>query len=163
MSQSVPPLFKVLHDKAFEQVTFPESIVIPDTFNEVINVVIFFNIVRPDTYNELLIVVASFNIVKPDTNNDDVHVVLSNVVNPDIFNDYTHVILFVAFVNIAPLNTAGNLIVPSVDVLSNRPAGFNTKTGSVVFCVDFALSPMSKTRELSLFLPNKRATPSVDV
>ena len=103
------------------------------------------------------------NVVKPETFNDDVHVVLFNVVNPDIFNDDTHVILYVAFVNIAPLNTAGNLVVPSVDVQSNRPDGFNTRIEFVAFCVNFALSPINKTRELSLFVPNKRATPSVDV
>jgi hypothetical protein len=75
-------------------------------------------------------------MINPDKFNDDVHVILFNDVNPETFNDDVHVILFVAFVNIAPLNTAGNVFVPSVDVQSNHPDGFDTRNEFIVFCVN---------------------------
>jgi hypothetical protein len=69
------------------------------------------------------------------------HVVaLFNVVNPDTFNDDTNVIFYVVLVYIAPLNTAGNLNDPSVDVQSNLPVGFKEIIEFVVFCVKLALS-----------------------
>ncbi len=52
----------------------------------------------------------------PDAFNQLFFVVLfDNVVKPDIFNDDIHVILRAPWVNKAPLNTAGNLTVLSVD------------------------------------------------
>ena len=104
------------------------------------------------------------NVVFPDTFNDDKHVVVfDNVVNPDTFNDDINVVLYVVLVNIAPLNTAGNRVAPSVDVQSNLPVGFKEITEFVAFCVNLALSPMNKQRELSLLMPNNNATPSVAV
>ncbi len=55
-------------------------------------------------------------------------VALFNVVNPGTYNDNVNVVLYVVSVNIAPLNTAGNLKVPSVDVQSNLPVGFKEIT-----------------------------------
>ena len=76
----------------------------------------------------------SDNVVYPETLNDDIHVVaLFKVVNPDTFNDDIHVVLHVSLVNRAPLNTAGNLKDPSVDVQSNLPVGFIETIGFVVF------------------------------
>ncbi len=49
------------------------------------------------------------------------------------FNDDIHVILFVAFVNIAPFNTAGNHVELSVDTQSNFPDGFNAIIEFVAF------------------------------
>ncbi len=104
------------------------------------------------------------NIVTPDMFNDDIHVVaLLKVVTPDTFNDDIHVVLHVAFVNIAPLNTAGNLKDPSVDVQSNLPVGFIETIGLVVFWVNLALSPINNKRLLTLLAPNNQATPSVAV
>ena len=80
--------------------------------------------------------------------------------NPDIFNDEIHVILYVAFVYIAPLKTAGNLADPSVDVQSKRPVGLIETTELVVFCVNLALSAIHSTLEFTLLAPNTRATPS---
>ncbi len=92
------------------------------------------------------------------------HVVaLFNVVNPDTFNDDINVVLHVVLVNRAPLNTAGNLNDPSVDVQSNLPVGFKEIIEFAVFCIRLALSPMNKQRELSLLRPNNNATPSVEV
>ena len=53
------------------------------------------------------------------------HVVkLLKVVNPDTFIDDISVVLYVVLVNIALVNTAGNLKDPSVDVQSNLPVRF---------------------------------------
>ncbi len=41
-----------------------------------------------------------------------------------MFNDDIHVILYVALVYLAPLNTAGMIAEPCVDVQSNLPVGF---------------------------------------
>ncbi len=83
-------------------------------------------------------------MVAPDTFNDDIQVVLfDKVVNPDTFNDDINVVLYVALVYIAPLNTAGNLKDPSVDVQSNLPVGFIETIGLVVFWVNLALSPIN--------------------
>ncbi len=49
------------------------------------------------------------------------------------FNEDIHVILYEPFVYKAPLKTAGNLVVLSVDVQSNRPVGFIDTTGLLHF------------------------------
>jgi hypothetical protein len=46
------------------------NVVVPDTFNKLLMVVILFNVVIPDTFNELLIVVIIFNVMIPDTFNE---------------------------------------------------------------------------------------------
>ena len=121
-----------------------------------------FNVVLPDIFNDDVHVVTLFNVVLPDIFNDDVHVVLfDNVVNPDIFNDDIHVILRVPLVNKAPLNTAGNLVVLSVDMQSILPFGLNDNVGFVVFCINLALSAINSNRECTLLDPNKSAIPSV--
>jgi hypothetical protein len=107
-------------------------------------VVKLFNVVIPDTFNELFIVVEFDNVVKPDILNDDMHV-----------------ILYVAFVNKAPLNAAGNLTELSVDVQSKRPAGFIDTIGFVVLCVNFLLSAINNKRVFTLLAPNTSAIPSV--
>ena len=61
-------------------------------------------------------------------------------VKPDIFNDDIHVILRAPFVNRAPLNTAGNLTVLSVDVQSIYPVELIDMMGFVVFCINLVLS-----------------------
>ena len=161
---------------------FPDNVVFPDTFNELFIVVIFFNntlpftvneelqvvilfnIVVPDTYNELLIVVILFNVVLPETFNDDPHVViLFNVVFPETVNVDIHVISYIPFVYKAPLKTAGNLVVLSVDVQSNLPVGFIETTGFVAFCINFVLSAINNNLVLILLAPNNKAIPSVDV
>ena len=87
-----------------------------------------------------------------------------NVVVPDTYNVDLNETLKVPSVNIAPLNDAGNLVVLSVDIQSNLPKfGCNAIMGFVAFCANFVLSPINNTRELTLLIPSKRATPSVDV
>ena len=104
------------------------------------------------------------SLVLPETFNDDPHVViLFNVVLPEIFNDDIHVIWYVPFVNKAPLNTAGNLVVLSVDVQSKRPVGFIDTTGFVAFCINFVLSAINNNLVLILLAPNNNAIPSTDV
>ena len=120
------------------------KIVNPETFNDDVHVKVLFIIVVPDTYNELFIVV-----------------LFDNVVKPDIFNDDIHVILCVPLVNKAPLNTAGNLTVLSVDVQSIRPVGLNDIMGFVVFCINLVLSAINNKRVFSLLAPNTSAIPSV--
>jgi hypothetical protein len=61
------------------------------------------------------------------------------------------------------LNTEGNLDVPSVDTLSNRPVGFIAIVGFVAFWVEFARSAINETRVLVLFALSKKAIPSVEV
>ena len=113
-------------------------------------------------YNGALIVVKLFSVVIPDTFNELFTVVLfDNVVIPDIFNDDIHVILNVPFVYKAPLNTAGSLVVLSVDVQSKRPVGLIDTIGFVVFCINLVLSPINNNRDVVLLAPNKRAIPSV--
>ncbi len=58
---------------------------------------------------------------------------LFNVVLPEKFNEDIHAILHVPFVYNAPLKTAGNLVVLSVDAQSNLPVGFIDTTGFVAF------------------------------
>jgi hypothetical protein len=138
------------------------KIVNPETFNDDVHVITLLSIVVPDTFNDDIHVVTLFNVVLPDIFNDDVHVVtLFNVVLPDIFNDDIHVILCVPLVNKAPLNTAGNLVVLSVDMQSILPFGLNDNVGFVVFCINLALSAINSKRELILLAPNKSAIPSV--
>jgi hypothetical protein len=97
-------------------------------------------------------------IVIPDTFNDVMHDVATfNVVNHDTFNDDTNVVSYVVLVYIAPLNTAGNLNDPSVDVQSNLPVGFKEISEFVEICVKLALFPINKQRELSLLRLNNRA------
>ncbi len=43
------------------------KVVVPDTFNDDINVVVLFNVVIPDTFNDDISVVILFNLVNPDT------------------------------------------------------------------------------------------------
>ncbi len=60
--------------------------VVPDTFNDDVHVVVLFNVVVPDTFNDDVHVVILFNIIVPDTYNELFIVVLfDNVVKPDIF------------------------------------------------------------------------------
>ena len=110
------------------------NIVKPDTYNEEFIVVILFNNVLPFTVNEELQVVILFNNVLPLTFNDDPHVeILFNVVLPETVNVDIHVISYIPFVYKAPLKTAGNLVVLSVDVQSNLPVGFIETTGFDAF------------------------------
>jgi hypothetical protein len=74
-----------------------------------------------------------------------------------------HVISYVPFVYKAPLKTAGNLVVLSVDVQSNLPVGFIDTMGFVAFCINFVLSAINNNLVLILLAPNSKATPSVDV
>ncbi len=71
-----------------------------------------------------------------------------NVVNPETYNDDINFVFNVPSVNIAPLNTAGNLNDPSVDVQSNLPVGFIDTIGFVVFCVNLELSAINNNVNL---------------
>ena len=94
------------------------EVVEPFIFNEL------FDNVEPDIFNDDK-QVTFFNNVEPDTFNEDKQVaLLFNVVNPDIYNDDIKVVLYTPSVNKAPLKTAGNLVVLSVDVQSNLSVGF---------------------------------------
>jgi hypothetical protein len=105
-----------------------------------------------------------FNVVNSETFNDDPHVVmLFNVVLPETFNEDIHVIIYVQFVYKDPLKTAGNLVVLSVDVQSNRPVGYIDTTGFVAFCINFVLTAINNNLVLILLAPNTKAIPSVDV
>jgi hypothetical protein len=82
--------------------TFNEDVIVvlfkaakPDIFNDDNIVVILFNVVYPDTFNVPYIVVLFAKVVKPETSKDDTIVVLfTNLVNPEILKvPYTVVLL----------------------------------------------------------------------
>ncbi len=62
------------------------------------------------------------------------------ITNLPPFNEDIHVILYIPSVYKAPLKTAGNLVVLSVDAQSNRPVGSIDTTGFVAFCINFVPS-----------------------
>jgi hypothetical protein len=90
-------------------------------------------------------------------------VLLFNEVNPETFNEDIHVILYVPFVYKAPLKTAGDLVVLSVDVQSNLSVEFIETTEFVAFCISFVLSTINNNLVFILLALNNKTIPSVDV